>query len=109
MTDGKKASFTITIPKVGVGLQGGTLALVVWLGGQANSFVDQLTEGLDGLIARVTSLEQTVQGVGVDAKARQAAAEAETRNVEQDAIIDKLVNRVEKVEKCLKEGKRKCI
>ena len=110
MTEGTEPkTFTITLPRVGVGLQGSTLALVLWLGGQADTFVDELTTGFNSLVDRVTDLERTIQGVGVDVKARAAAAEAETRNAEQDATITQLVNRIEKLELCAKAGKRKCV
>lgn len=99
-------TFTITLPKVGVGLQGSTLALIVWLGGQANMFVDELTTGFTDLVERVTALEGTVKGMGVDVEARGTASAAETRNTEQDAIITDLVTRIEKVERC--GGKKKC-
>ncbi len=105
MTEGDSTkTFTVTLPRVGVGLQSGTLALVLWLGGQADTFVDELTAGFDTLVDRVSALEDKV---GIDPKARAAAVETEARNVEQDEIIAELVNRVEKLEEC--QGKKKCI
>lgn len=106
MAEGK--NFTITVPKVGVGLQGLTFSLLIWLGGQANAFVQQLTEGFDGLTERVERLESAVANVGVDPDARAKARalqvdleELREENFEQD-------ERILKLEECLRKGRRKC-
>ncbi len=103
------STFTVTLPKVGVGLQSTTFALILWLGGQGSALVDGITESISNLGDRVTSLEAKFADVGVDPEARSDVRACEKRNEEQDREVAELKTQVDKLTKCGKEGKRKCV
>lgn len=95
----------LTLPRVGVGMQSGTLVLLIWLGGQANEFVEELSTGMDSLGERVTSLEAKVWE---DPKARAEIAElrAELKAEREEKQV--VETRLAKLEACSAAGKRVC-